>query len=252
MSSESTIWFINGASRGIGFAVVEKLLATNPSVFVYAGARDPIKASALQQAALKYPGKIAIVKYIAGDVDGNKDIAKVIQEKHSRVDVVLGTAGCGSYLGPAADTPPEVVRTHFETNVIGNLVVFQAMLPLLKASKNPKFIPLSSIGGSLTAFTISMPLGMTAYAMSKAALNVLARRIHFENEWIVCFPLSPGAVETDMAASHREMDNSGVLETLEEQSPEKCATLLVKIVDECTREKDGGEFIDIDGSKISW
>ncbi|KAE9390128.1 hypothetical protein BT96DRAFT_926097, partial [Gymnopus androsaceus JB14] len=85
-----------------------------------------------------YPGKIEIVKYIAGDVDGNKDIAMVIQEKHGRVNVVLGSAGCGSYLGPAADTPPEVVRTHFE-----------------------------------------------------AALNVLARRIHFENEWI-------GVVETDM------------------------------------------------------
>ncbi|KAE9388011.1 NAD(P)-binding protein [Gymnopus androsaceus JB14] len=243
MSSDSTIWFINGASRGIGFAVMEKLLATNPSVFVYAGARDPAKALALQQMALKYPGKIEIVKYIAGDIDGNKDIAKVIQEKHGRVDVVLGAAGCGSYLGPAADTPPEVVRTHFETNAIGNLVLFQAMLSLLKASKNPKFIPLSSIGGSLT-FTISLPLEVTAYAM---------RGFTFENEWIVCFPLSPGAVETDMFASNREMDKTGVLENVQDSiSPEKCATLLVKIVDECTREKDGGEFVDIDGSKISW
>jgi NAD(P)-dependent dehydrogenase (short-subunit alcohol dehydrogenase family) len=39
---------------------------------------------------------------------------------------------------------------------------------------------------------------MGGYSASKAALNSLTRKIHFENEWLVAFPLNPGPVATDM------------------------------------------------------
>lgn len=35
-------------------------------------------------------------------------------------------------------------------------------------------------------------------------------------------------------------------------SPEESATALVKIIEESTREKTGGEFIGYDGSKLPW
>jgi len=96
-------------------------------------------------------------------------------------------------------------------------VLFQIFSPLLKASPVAKFIPITSSGGSLT-YGIEEDLGLTGYGASKAALNYISRRIHFENEWIsalinqiqvlwplklsskllACFPVAPGVVDTDM------------------------------------------------------
>jgi NAD(P)-dependent dehydrogenase (short-subunit alcohol dehydrogenase family) len=46
---------------------------------------------------------------------------------------------------------------------------------------SPKFIPISSGAGSITAGT-ALPLSVVAYGSSKAALNYLARKLHFEHE----------------------------------------------------------------------
>jgi len=157
-------------------------------------------------------------------------------------------------MGPASETPVEAMQEHLNINVTGILVLFQAMFSLLKESKNPKFIPITSASASLTAY-ISLPIGYTCYGATKAAVNYIARKIHFENEWITCFPLSPGVVKTDMAISHRAMDTTGALAPIQDQmqiTPEKCAALLISIIEESTREKDGGEFINVDGSKIPW
>ncbi len=113
------------------------------------------------------------------------------------------------------ETPIKQFEDHFHVNALGVVVLFQAFYGLLKASKEPKFIPISSASGSLTAFMAS-PITANAYGTSKAALNFVARRIHFENDWLgaysilsarwalteiivaVCLPLDPGPVDTDM------------------------------------------------------
>lgn len=87
-------------------------------------------------------------------------------------------------MGTVLETPPDVLQEHFNINAAGSLIIFQATYHLLKAStKLPKFIPISSGVGSLTAY-ISAPMGNSAYGVSKAALNYLARKIHFENDWL--------------------------------------------------------------------
>jgi NAD(P)-dependent dehydrogenase (short-subunit alcohol dehydrogenase family) len=52
----------------------------------------------------------------------------------------------------------------------------------------------------------SVPLKSTAYGASKAAVNYIVRKIHFENPGLIAFPISPGWVQTDMgnhgATSH--------------------------------------------------
>ena len=69
-----------------------------------------------------------------------------------------------------------------QINVVGTLILFQAAYPLLKTStSSPKFIPMSSGGGSNTEGT-PVPAGLLAYGSSKAALNYLARKLHFEHE----------------------------------------------------------------------
>ena len=51
-------------------------------------------------------------------------------------------------------------------------------------------------------------------------------------------------------------DESGLFKRMLEQFPanstEKASDLLIAIIDMATRETSGGEFINVDGSKIPW
>ena len=51
-------------------------------------------------------------------------------------------------------------------------------------------------------------------------------------------------------------DTTGVLAALLEkvpvQTPEEAANSLINLIDGSTRDKEGGEFINVDGTKIPW
>ena len=58
-----------------------------------------------------------------------------------------------------------------------------------------------------------------------------------------------------LGAGNRQMDKTGILSSLQDQmmvSAEECATALIKLIQGATREKDGGEFLNFDGTKIPW
>ena len=120
-----------------------------------------------------------------------------LQAKHgvSHLDVVIANAGiCKPQgFGPAADLKLSDMKEHIDTNAIAPFLLFQATLPLLKkATHGPgKFAgissPIASIGGME-----QRPYPMTAYGASKAMLNFLVRKIHFENEDIISFAVDPG------------------------------------------------------------
>jgi len=105
------------------------------------------------------------------------------------VDVVIANAGVATHFGTVATTPLAEVRSHFAINAVGPVVLFQAVLPLLQAAPRPKFVVVSSNGGSIGGMR-GEPIG--AYGASKAMVNYFVRKIHFENEWLIAFPLHPG------------------------------------------------------------
>ena len=97
----------------------------------------------------------------------------------------------------AAFTPLRLTRTadlaeHFDVNTTGVLRLFQAVLPLLEKSARPVFMTLSSIVGTIGGMEQVAAFPLTAYGTSKAALNFLTRRIHFEHENIIAFASHPG------------------------------------------------------------
>ncbi|PBK61995.1 NAD(P)-binding protein [Armillaria solidipes] len=225
------VYLITGANRGIGLSLVNELAAKNADISIFAGVRNPSTASSLEELSREYPGKITIVKYISADEEGNKALAKEIKTKHGHLNVVIACAGIATYMGSALETPASELRDHLDVNVTGILFLFY-----------------------LTAF-ISLPAGYTCYGASKVAVNYIARKIHFENDWLICFPLAPGIVQTDMSRANREMDKTGTLAPIQDamtMSTEKAAPLLVCVVENATREEDSGEFMNIDGQKLSW
>ncbi|KXN87625.1 Norsolorinic acid ketoreductase, partial [Leucoagaricus sp. SymC.cos] len=238
-----------------GLALVTELVKTKYDVHIFAAARTP--SAALNELETKHPDKVSIVHFVAADEASNKAAAKIVGDRFGRVDTVLAVAGAFSISVTVKSPHP---RSHIkpltglQINVTGVLTLFQTFIPLLQKSKAPKFIPFTSAVASLTAY-IDLPAGYACYGTSKVALNYLARRIHFENKWITCFPLSPGIVKTDMAIACRTMDKTGTLAPIQDamaMEPDVAAKMLVDIVEGATRDAQGGEFINIDGQKVPW
>lgn len=80
---------------------------------------------------------------------------------------------------------------HFNVNAAGVIRLFQAVLPLLKKGTNPRFMVISSGVATITNMEY-IPFTVPSYGASKAAINFLARRIHFENEDLIAFAVHPG------------------------------------------------------------
>ena len=60
---------------------------------MYAGARNPDNATSLAELKVKYPDRLAIVKLVSADVEGNAAVAKEIEARHGHVDTVIANAG---------------------------------------------------------------------------------------------------------------------------------------------------------------
>jgi NAD(P)-dependent dehydrogenase (short-subunit alcohol dehydrogenase family) len=221
----SIVYLVSGANRGIGgcyflfllaipddfderigLELVKTLLA-RPNIVVFAGARDPSKATDLQTLEKEHPGKLHVVKLTSTNEAENKAVAEHIKTIAGRLDVVIANAGNISALsyrtrytelnslgtGIAKDhelgltVPLASLREHFEVNTLGPLALFQATYPLLRVSTaSPKFIPVSSLAGSLEIGT-KAPLQKLAYGTSKAALNFLTRKLRMENDGLGVF-----------------------------------------------------------------
>ncbi|KAF7965425.1 hypothetical protein HWV62_43648, partial [Athelia sp. TMB] len=227
-------------------------LAARPDTIVFAGARNPGGATALAKLVQAHPGNVYIVQLTSGSRADNEAAVEEIQKVAGRLDVVIANAGISNFIGPAVDTPEEKLREHYEVNVIGTHVLFSTTYAQLSASPNPKFIAISSAGGSIAQGT-PMPRGMLAYGASKAALNYLVRKVHFEHPDLVAFPISPGAVATDMAkkSASAALDPE-LAKKYKMISAEESAAAILKLVDEATREKYGGKFLNYDGTIWEW
>jgi norsolorinic acid ketoreductase len=78
---------------------VSALPKRTPSAIIFAGARDPTKATELNELAKKHPNNIHIVKLVADDAESNKAAVEEVKKVTDRLDVVVANAG--QYIKPS-------------------------------------------------------------------------------------------------------------------------------------------------------
>ncbi|KAL1669403.1 hypothetical protein GGF50DRAFT_123245 [Schizophyllum commune] len=187
----SLTYLVSGANRGIGLGLVTAL-AGRPNTTVFAGARNPAAATDLNALAAKHPNNLHVLKLVSGDKPGNLAAVEEIRKKAGKLDVVIANAGIGDFFASTLEMKPEEMTRHFDVNVNGTLVLFQATYPLLKESPVRKFIPIGSLVGSVSIGS-QFPARMLAYGASKAALHYLTRKIYQEHpELSDCLRRQPG------------------------------------------------------------
>lgn len=178
-------------SEGIGLGLLKAYLA-RPNLTIIAGIRDP-STSTLSNIPTAPGTKLITVKIDStSDIDAADAVAK-LQNEHQihKLDVVIANAGLGNSWEKVLTTSPKSVRDYMAVNTIGPLLLFQATWPLLNAAKDPKFIVMAT-GVSSFALAEQLPLPSAGYGASKAALNYIATKIHFEHENLTTVLLYPG------------------------------------------------------------
>ena len=122
-------------------------------------------------------------------------------EHFGKIDVLLNNAGYGSY-GLLEATPEHKMRRQYDVNVIGTMLMMQAILPHFRKRGQGTIINISSMGGKIT-----FPLG-TLYHGSKFAVEGLSEALSYELAPIgVTIKLvEPGAINTNFATTSFDMN----------------------------------------------
>ena len=206
--SVERIALVTGANQGVGLEVATKLAANG--VTVYLGSRDLARGEA---AVAGIPTATAIQLDVT-DLASIAAAAERIRSEHGRLDLLVSNAGISNTRTGSA-TPEEMaassttstasldeVRAIWDVNVFGVLAVYQAMLPLLRASSDARIVNVSSGVGSLASNADSSFPYRTiygpGYAASKTAENAmtLAMMIELEQTDIKINLVSPGFTST--------------------------------------------------------
>lgn len=208
---DKQVALVTGANQGIGLQIAKDLVANGFAVLIGARNLERGEAAAKEIGPGAYPLQLDVT-----DGASITAAAEHVRKSFGRLDVLIQNAAImttGSHPGSVLDyaratrasvVPLDEMRAVWETNVFGVLAVYQAMLPLLRATPGARIVNVSSGGGSLTiASDPSLPYRShfsPLYAASKTALNALtlAMAIELESEGIAVNVVSPGFTRTAM------------------------------------------------------
>lgn len=251
---QSTTVLITGTKAGIGKALLEAFVS-RPSHTVIAAIRDePDSVPGKKLASTSFgPGsKIIVAQYDAASGTAADTLVSHLKANYGvqSLDIVIANAGMLRHSSLVKDSNGEDFVEHFRVNTVGPILLYKATTSLLSASKQtPKFIFMSSTIGSNTMMD-SYPLPLSAYGISKAAVNYVAGKVHREEDRLVVIPIQPGWVQTAMGARAAEV--SGVPASDIPVTIEASVKGVVKIIDNATKEDHSGKFWDQEGNEVPW
>jgi len=135
------VWFITGASRGLGAEIAKAVLQ----------AGDNVVATARKTEALDYLGRNDRLFKTSLDVADETQVQAAVGAAvahFGRIDVLVNNAGFG-LLGAVEEASAREVEDLYRTNVFGLLNVTRAVLRVMRAQRTGHIINMSSDAGHL-------------------------------------------------------------------------------------------------------
>jgi NAD(P)-dependent dehydrogenase (short-subunit alcohol dehydrogenase family) len=182
------VW-VTGASAGIGRAVVVELARRGAKVVASARneqALNQLVADCLPQTVYALPLDVT-------DYQANLRAVETIRQRFNGLDIAFFNAGTCEYVDVAQFDSALFERT-MQTNFLSMVYGIEAVLPLLRASRNAQLIGMSS-----TVAYRGLPRA-EAYGASKAAIKHLfeSLQIDLRQEGISVSVVCPGFVRTPL------------------------------------------------------
>jgi NAD(P)-dependent dehydrogenase (short-subunit alcohol dehydrogenase family) len=231
------VWFITGASRGLGALIAQAALADGNAV-VAAGRN----VAAITERLGESPALLPVALDVTDETQAKAAVAAAV-EKFGRIDVLINNAGFG-LLAAVEESADADVRRMFDTNVFGLLNVTRAVLPVMRKQRAGHVVNMSSVGGYRSA------AGFGVYCSTKFAVEGITEALHAELKplGIHATVVEPGYFRTDFLDGSSLVVGKEIIGDYDETSgnvrriavdlnhkqpgdPEKLATALVTLVD---------------------
>ena len=234
------VWFVTGASKGLGLTLAKKLLSEG-----YRVAATSRNAEALIKAVGK---KSFDCLPLEMNLLNEGSVSKAIQETvdaFGKIDVVVNNAGYGQ-LGTLEELSDKEARENFDVNVFGVLNVIRGAMPHLRAQGSGHVFNISSVGGYTANFA-----GWGVYCATKFAVAALTESLAAETKsfGLTATVVYPGYFRTEFLSndslglpknSIAEYEEARQSEQLHKNEisgnqpgdPEKLADALIKIAAE--------------------
>jgi NAD(P)-dependent dehydrogenase (short-subunit alcohol dehydrogenase family) len=227
---------ITGANRGLGLELVRLCAARGDRVF--AGCRFPEHAAQLKELSARYPGQIDVLPLEITDIANLDRCAQQVRSQVDGLDMLINNAAINAEGETLRTFDAEKAAQQWTVNAIGQVLVAQRFLDLLKAGTDAKIINITSEAGSIS--TMKRFRGYY-YFGSKAAMNMFSRSMAWDPETagIITIALHPGWVRTDMGGSDADLSVT--------ESAEGILNVIAGL-----RPEDNGKFFTWDGKEYPW
>lgn len=163
------VWFITGASKGLGLELAKKLLAEGFKVAATSRSEEALIKVLGNSSENFLPLEMDLV-----DENSVKNAIEKTVSHFKTIDVLVNNAGYG-LLGALEELTDAESRKNFEVNVFGLLNVIRNTMQILRANKSGHIFNISSVGGYVGNFP-----GWGIYCSTKFAVAGLTESLSAE------------------------------------------------------------------------
>lgn len=235
---------VTGSSRGIGYAIAERLLAAGATVVINGRAASEHLERARADLTAAHPGRVHVCEGDVGDAGQAKQIVRSAFETNRRLDILVNNAGVlrDALIGMIAET--EMQET-LRINLMGVINMTQAAGRLMARGKSASIINISSIIGT------HGNRGQLVYGASKAGVigATLSAAKELAPQGVRVNAIAPGFIRTAMISHlspelHRQRLSSIAMGRVGE--PEDVANLALFLASDLSGYVTG-QVIGVDG-----
>lgn len=181
---------VTGAGQGIGFTICRKLAAAGASVVL--NDVDPALCTQAAEAIRAEGGKCLSYPGDASDVNFIRQMVTDTVTRYGSIDMVVANAGITTF-GDFFEYTPDSMQKLLQLNISGTFFLTQAAALEMRKRGGGSIVLMSSVVGNQAHKYLA------AYAMTKAAIQMLARNLVIElsPHKIRINAIAPGATITE-------------------------------------------------------
>ncbi len=153
------VWFITGASRGMGVDFAKAALAAGHAVVATGRDSDRV-AAAVGSSPDLLAGRLDVTSRVEAET-----AVQAAVDRFGRIDVLVNNAA-SFYAGFFEELTPEQIDRQLAASLIGPMNVTRAVLPVMRRQRSGHIISISSSAGLAAGFEL-----VSAYAASKFGLE---------------------------------------------------------------------------------